>query len=656
MANLEIGEARGLVQRNSRIADTTAIRQNWLNSPRPSAVLSELGQPPAGLVSLNRKANLEPFMDYFNSEVGPFPGSLANVEPLVPNLLDKLAVARMPRLRNFFPDGMFASPDLSVEAFFENAFSREENGMLTRWMNELDKKVEASSEANLDAIDEAAQRGEVIKKDIVIVGGGPLTSVVASVLGPYYDVTVITDQSGLGKPWRNRPLYINSSAAAENDGKRLPLLDGTTTPVGAGQLFNTLDSDVLLLGDTKKVGCDDGSTREYVSGPALGDLVATNIVMNASDFIVGQTVDVDVDPFVRRQTQRVRLSNGDGDELRYLDARAVIFLTGPGSEECVISDFDSESDYYDCVEELYDNISASRQEIKEKTAEIEALKNRKQTRAVQAKISQLEEEVRRVNIELPRILTLTGVEAIYEFWREDLNSDPNRFPLDDVINKGSYVGFVGSGDTSKTLKELVDGKAPKRAYPQNYEITNPATTFIYNEQSANTDEYDRNNRRRYKGGFTQDSTVGIPYKVNTCLVERNADDTPRGVTVTNTDVLGDTRERTFDYVFVATGFTPADVASNLESRGVEVGLVKDKFGNVVAKGNSRENIYVAGSATGFTAKDFPPSIRNIINGLGISENTIALWVHSLLAERLAWTIAAKLPFNQEKIKRLTANS
>src|SRR5713226_2196915 len=325
-------EIEQIIAENQMVANVSALREELLKRV-PQPVLWQMH---------NRRQHLRPFAGFFQRVLDS-----GEACPLMRELVRKMAqgsVARQcgwstPDIRRAPPtiDQRFNDLDDLVVPIFQVIFQDE--GLLGPWMRELDDHVDRSSRSTVEAMDQADARGQApLRKEVVLVGGGPMTSIIASILGAFFHVTVITDQRGLGKPWRRRPIFLNSSCEVRDfNGPGLPLLSGATTRVTGSQQWNSLDADLLLGLDTKEVTCDSGRIARYPAGPRLGDLVATNILFHADDFLVGQTVDVSA-------TRR----NADGsiglvlvDEhgaRRQLDATTVFLDTGPGKERSRLTD------------------------------------------------------------------------------------------------------------------------------------------------------------------------------------------------------------------------------------------------------------------------------------------------------------------------------
>ncbi len=363
-------EIEETIAANSAIADITALR---------AEILTRVPFPVDWQMQ-NRQARLRPFASFFERILDPDSPS-----PRMRSLVQKLATAALFRQCGWQTRDVRQTPEVFDSRFndaedlvvpvFEVLFAERESRLLPLWMRELDAHVEATSRTTLQTIDEAARGGlPPLRKDVVLVGGGPLTSIVASVLGPYFQVTVITEQRGLGKPWRNRPLFINSSCEVRNfNGSPLPLLGGTTTRlIGRGQ-WNNLEANLLLqASDTKDVTCDNGSVARYATGSRLGDLIATDIVLNADDYLVGQRVDISqMGRNPDGSLQVVLVDTQDGRQ-RTIHATACFMLTGPGPEQSKVPEAASQRLYQAAAEQIDLAIREARIDLAQVRAVLEA--------------------------------------------------------------------------------------------------------------------------------------------------------------------------------------------------------------------------------------------------------------------------------------------
>jgi hypothetical protein len=625
-----------IILHNQEIADITIVREELLKqlaqmktTPVPS---------PARLQIQNRKTHLRPFLPFFQRLLDPHSAS-----PRMRSLARNVHMAAQcgwqahdfRHIPSLF-DHRFSDPDDLLEPIFSAIFQDREAGLLRQWMQVLDRHVEASSRRLLEAMDRNARDQQIpMRKDVVLVGGGPLTSIVASILGAFFHVTVITDQHGIGKPWRNRPIYINSSSFVNdfNDAP-LPLLGGCTTRIIGRQQLNSLEIDLLLGTDTKLVRCENGKSVEYIAGPRMGDLIATNILLHADDYLIDQCVNLSA---LQRTTDgkiRLQLLDREDGTRRELDASAVFLLTGPGKEQSAIPPASSQP-YGEEARLLETNLRQARSLLAWHREALHHLEGQEATPGVHVQRQWLCERIAQTNVDVPPVLTLTAIEKLYAFW-DDFGALPDHFPLRDLLAPSTPIAYLGNGDTMRTLKELVEGRGPSSAYPSGFEPGKTKST-IYNEMAASPDAYDASNRRRYQGTYTS-ATTALPFKASRYRLLREK----ARVEVTHRDETGTRRRRQYRSAFDCTGLDRRPIEASLPA-SVACEDIRDLQGNVVARGNADANLFIAGSATGWTVRNFPEKAQNIVEAVGIPENTISLWINGPLVERLAYTYAATRP-------------
>jgi len=645
-------EIEAAIFENRGIADLTGLRE---------ALLNRVAQPVAWQMQ-NRSEHLRPFATFFQQILtpdSPNPRIRTLVEQLAKNTMASQCGAPTQDLRPA-PGGLdtrFNDPSDLIPLLFEIIFQDEEAGLLEQWMQLLDAHAEGSSGATLAAMDQAARTSAPPpRKDIVLVGGGPLTSIVASVLGAFFRVTVVTMQRGLGKPWRNRKgTRANSSCSiAAFDAPPLPLLGGPTTRVTSSQQWNSLDVDLLLVRETLKVVCDNGSTVSYVAGYLLGALIATVILFHADDYLVRQWVDVS--RLQRNADGSLRLTLVDIEDgvVRTLDATAVFLLTGPAPEQTRLTDAGSQRLYLAAAEQVDRAIREARNDLR---LELEAQKQLAAAFPGQAaqefRGQRLRKEVTRIAQEiqrrLPRLLTLTALEKLFEIWDEleALGAEPSAFPLADVITGEKSIGYVGDGDTARTLKEWAEGatgKGPKGAYPRGFKFVGrgPRGT-LYNETANSPQEYAQINRRRYAGVFTP-TTRAIPFKASRYRLTYDRTGQPR-MEVTHRDAAGQRRRRVYDYVFDATGISNRRIEDELPA-AFNMSDLSDPQGYAVGRIDTVSDLVILGVAAAFRGQNFAPEIQRILQALGIGENLLALWANGLLGERAAYAYAATRPITK----------
>jgi hypothetical protein len=628
-------EIEAIIFQNRGIADVSALREQiTMSVPLPVAWQRQ-----------NRQAHLRPFGAFFERILDPDSSS-----PGVRTLVGRLAMAALsgqcgwsaPELRQvpLALDVRFNDPGDLLIPVFGAIF--QEAALLRQWMRTLDDHVASSSRDTLEAMDQAARLGAApVRKDVVLVGCGPLASIIASILGSFFRVTVVTRMRAIGKPWRNRPIYINSSCEVEDfNGPGLPLQGGATTRVIGSQQWNSLDVDVLLDLDTKNVACDTGRVARYPAGPRLGDLVATDLLLHADDFLVNQ--EVDVSQMQRNGDGSVRLVLLDTEDgtTRLLDATAVFVVTGPGGEQTRIPDAPSRRLYREVGERLDADLRQARLRIAPLRKALRQLERLPSFPVVEAQRRELRERIAEVarGVTLPRLLTLTAVEKLYEFWDDDLDGDPAAYPLAELIAGREPVAYIGGGDTARTLKELVDERGPDCAYPAGWTRRRGLrASTIYNETASTPAEYAERNRRRYGDVFTP-ATRSIPFKARRYRLAQQ----DSRVEVTYFDASGKRRRNRYGYAFDATGLDRRPIEALLPP-AFAMRTVRDLEGIGVARGDTSGALFIAGSATGTQEFDLPGDLKAIITALGIAENPVSLWANGVLGERLALTYAATRP-------------
>lgn len=533
-------------------------------------------------------------------------------------------------------DARFHDPDDLLVPFFTLIFQDQHAGLLRRWMQALDGCVCASSRANVLAMDQAARRqSRPVRKDVVLVGGSALTCLVASILGAYFHVTVISPH-GLGRPWRDRPLFLNSSVSVNDfNGPALPLLDGPTTRILGSQPSSSLQVDALLGGDALRVYCEDGSQVEYVSGLRLGDLIATNLFWHADDYLLGHTLDVSALGRTADGHLRLSLVAEDGTR-RELDANALFLLTGPGPERTAIAHAPTQALYEQMRHQVVERIQQAKQRMGWSKLALEKLEP--DPRRCGSQIHWVRARRNAQTIPLPRILTLSSIEALYRHWITDGQREPALYPFTELMCRPQTVAYVGAGDTMRTVKELLEKRGPREAYPPDLGPVK-VTGTIYKEGATSPDVYDVRNRRRYQGLFTPQTTA-VPFKVTAYRLVTDEEGEATGVEVTYRNAFsGAICTLRHDYLIDATGLNRSPIESLLPAE-FAIRTLRDLEGKVVARGDTEAGLFICGSATQFRAIDLPEELQRIIRLLAIPENTVSLWVHAALAERHALSFVA----------------
>jgi len=516
-------------------------------------------------------------------------------------------------LNGFSGESKFLNaPETAHGRFIEMMLS--EAGTRRELLKIIDVETTASTSRNLAEIDEASAQGGMVEKDFVIVGGGPLTAIAAAILSPFRDVTVITAEERLGEPMRSRPIFLNSSTDEDSpDARQLPFARGSTTPTNPRGMPNQPRIGEALLDDTAlEVECDDGTKRKYLSAQRLGEGTAAAIRSNTADIITGQMVEIPVSS--KGAYSRVVITDQMTGVKRELDSKSVLILGGPGREVSKFGDQDS-SDLYE----------ESAVQVK---LQIERLRN-----------AHKRGEEADFDFHLPSVLSLTTISDLLAAWDTYLDRDPRKYPLTSLLNTESRVAVLGSADTGRTMVELLTGSAPEDSYPYGYDNTKGTPSIIwYNQPKSSASSYKADVRRRYSNSWTPENGDRInPVQVKAKAIERVDVGISNGPTVVVIDEKGG--KEIFNYVIAATGFERS-VNSN--------GLVYDTDGNAIGRGNGT-GVYYGGSYAGIEKGLLPQKLQNIIDGLGIPENTISMWVNAVLVQRLLWTIAAREEPNHEKL-------
>jgi hypothetical protein len=614
-----LSELQRTISKYSGIADVSFLQEQLLNNiASPDFVAWQQAV---------RQEHLRPFEQFFE-QIGMY---------------DTPQLAPRPLPAGF--DRRFNDPADPIAPIFERIFGDAQ--LLRLWMKQLDEHIENDSDRKLNEIDQAARSGQYpTRHSIVIIGGGPLTCLAASILAPFHRVTVITNQRRIGGDWRNSPFWINSSCAISDfSAPALPTQGGPTTHVvNSRQVY--LNVDLLLKGETKTVTCDDGSTVQYVPGTTLGDLIATNMLLDIDEFLLEQQVD-----FSRLQRTRDGLrvemvDTRDGTQ-RTLLADTVICLTGPGREQTKIADARTQRLYGRVARELDDDLQMVRGQLAPLRKERRQLEDSPTTPQVKTRLQQIRREMVQIakTVRSQRVWTLTALQKRYELWSYDMDYDPDAYPFADILYAES-IGFIGDGNTMCIAKEITDGTAPSCAYQYGTAPAGRPPATLYNVQASTQEEFDEQSRRRYKGVFTP-GTRSIPFKAAQYKLQEPF------VEIAHYDADGQLCRNTFGYLFDATGLDKMPLESLLNQGIFDMGDVRDTEFNVVARGDTGADLYIAGSAASIEISRLPDDLQAIFRELKLRDNTISLWLNGLLVERLVLTIAAtRLPTRK---RPLTSN-
>ena len=113
--------------------------------------------------------------------------------------------------------------------------------------------------------------------------------------------------------------------------------------------------------------------------------------------------------------------------------------------------------------------------------------------------------------------------------------------------------------------------------------------------------------------------------------------------ITHYDADGQLCRNVFGCLFDATGLDKMPLESLLNQGIFDMGDVRDTEFNVVARGDTGADLYIAGSAASIEISRLPEDLRAIFRELKLRDNTISLWLNGLLVERMVLSIAATRP-------------
>lgn len=608
-------------------------------------VLSDcLPHPFVSYLLHNRRRHLSPFRSFFErvlSVSSPFPRLRALAQNIV--LAQELSwPARHFRALPHPRDCRFSTSNDWLEPVIAALFAEPATRRL--WMQAVDEQVAQRSTHLLQAIDQAAHTQPLpLCQEVVLVGAGPLACLLSSLLAPLYRVTVITEETALGRPWRQRPLFQNSSASF-TDGTLppLPLMGGPTTRLIGWHLFNLFDTSLLTEAaeDIKRVHCADGGSKAYASGFIYGELIASNLVLSVDEVLLHQRVEAKETTRLTDRSLRLTLIDTRDGTRRSLRAQAVFFVTGPGPERSRLPDVRSQILYQQANEQVRRNLQKRARCLSWYREALLALESETQSSGVRAEMEWVRTMIQQTvgRIELPPVRTLSMLEALYAFWQEQTGAEPAALP--DLFSAPT-LAFIGNGDTARTLKELVDGTGPQRAYSQGVRPQPPRRATLYNEAATNAEQYIRTNRRRYAEVWTPGTTAIASKALRYRLVARKGGTV--GVEVTHRDTSGMLRRRRYDALFDCTGLERATLAEQLEAAALSVQEIRDLDGAVVARGDEQGGLFLVGAAAGLPPEQLPSDLQRLLQRLQIKENTLALWVNAALAERLAYRYVVSHP-------------
>lgn len=454
----------------------------------------------------------------------------------------------------------------------------------------VDDFARRSTKENLEKIDSSEKK---VRKNAVIIGDGPIALLIAQILSPFLNVTILTKSTKLAERWRSRQLYVNSSVSDENTVFDLPLptLSGITTPLAPfGNITELALGDFLKYRDLLKVKCDNNETRTYVPGPLVGRTVAVGLKKHCSDVILGQDVAID----------ELNFSDGDFNipfydletgEKREIDAKFVFLATGPGN---VKQEFPS----IQFSNEGYISILLAKRKKALVTEQYQSLLANK-------------------------FLNLEAIELLFSFW-EDVPPKKRtleNYPFRELFQIGSSVIIIGSNDTALTLAEFLDKLGPIMAYTNNDELVQPKITII--SPLFTKEELIASLRNRYKRDF--DNIEVIKGRAVDVIIDSN----DRGCTTILKETGSDRETSLFStHVINATGLKPPAISKVLQKIPIKTIPFAD---GEVGQESENKRLQVVGSVNSGEV-NLLNDFKEIIATLGINENTIALWLWYINAQ------------------------
>lgn len=617
---IDVAEAR--INENSAIGNDWPLRDTFVKGSGLSRLFeSQNLNVPEGmqaLISTNRARHMQPFIPFLTKVFESVNRKRTNAWKEMKAVVDTLGVGRFPSElltlhEAVSTDLRFTNPDdLALDKAFATLLADED--LSREYVQQLDAHVTRKSDELLARIDEAAKEGKRIKIPYLIVGDGPNACAAATQLGAFNSVGIVSEQSRLAELW-DRPLYINSSSIETNpDAAAFPLNLAGTTRVTPRAMQNTvrpkdmINSSVLTIKYSlfESNGLERPIEKKYISGPALRKVILHNEVCHADYFLMGQKVEAD----------KTRISE-DGKSLiitirdvktgivREFDNADTLFMTGTGKE--ILKGVD------DFTQLIYER---GERRLNDLIDNVTRLKD--EGRPIRPSL---------VTEGLPQLLTPTLIEKMYRLWDNVLERDDRYWPFRNLIKEGVRVGLTAGGDSGRTTAELIGQNGPRESYPTDLDADQTPDVVLYSVSERTKFQYRRAVRERYKYVYT-DTTTSRPGKIRS-VRERDG----KLAVIDSQSGIG---ER-FDYVILATGYERDPIVDKLAQAKIETKKLKDADGNVVGEGNLGVGIMIGGTALGYKKEDFPDDLRNIINILGVGENTVALWVYNVLLTRMLWT-------------------
>jgi hypothetical protein len=619
---------------DSAIADDTKLKERFSERTGMGRIAEaaemNVVEMMQSVVSANRAEKIMPFIPFLmqvikKADFKRGPWKKARELVMTPDPMQRVSVREMASADNRFTD----YGDIVVDQAMRSLLQDEQASR--QWVREIDGYTTGKSKDLLKEIDRRKKEGEPrYKIPRLVVGDGPLTASALVQLGPFNEMGLVTEQKQLGAKWRKRGFFFINSAALELNPQEapLPLLNNGTTRVSPPSHLNALRPKDMLPVSTLKItrrlkqstGEIKQRTRQYISGESLGKLVAHNAALNADSILLGQRVLFDR---TRRsengKTNIVTIQDVETRKIREIEVDNLDVFTGPG-------------------EETLRNVDVLTRVIyKEQLANVRELVER---------VTRMKQRGERIDPSmitgaLPRVLTLTIMEELYGLWDQVLERDDKYWPFRNLVRSGVKVAGVGGKDTTRVLAEFCNQSGPREGYPEDLEMDEIPEMVLYNESAKTKREYDRVTRARY-GNVWGDKTSSRDVKVEGATIVEGG----RKVKLRERET-GESQD--FDYVILSLGFEREDLAQKFGKAGIPIDKIVDQNGNTIGLGNRELGITIDGSATGFVKEDFPDSIGQIIDLLGIGENTVALWVYNLLSTRALWETGTA---SKDKVIRL----
>ncbi len=661
----------------SRITDVSDIRAALARTAeRQFAPLTrELGIPPEQvlpeLIAKHQEQSLAPFKESLDRALG--------VMILRGSLLPRLPAEQL--------DNQFIREERSESRVFRSLFRPENRDLRARIRNLIDDTFEDQSDRIKQQIAAENAQRRTPRYDIVIIGDGPISSQIAEAIGYAYEkVLIISKEDQVGGIW-DRHLSVNNSVEVVNPkGACWPFQEGSTGPIGIQGLSTIGLESALEDSDTYTVLCDDGQTKKtYIKGPQFRDVLKFRAALHGVPVMLNTTVDVRQIQLGTDLTSLIELQDSLGNRKLQISASAVFIATGGGEETCKLTDEQSQKDYDRAASSVFNQIKGIQRRNRAAVTQLKQLTNVESTSIVRNIVErvrlrkklildevakaqgstipkkpeeairiereiesiltlnrsdldntgilklrrQIEAIVDRMDLEsitLPSILSRTMIDASISCWKRYMNSDPARFPLNQIRLGTKSIGLGGRGDTVLTTLALLLGTddVPEEAKPQGVPQLDPEQIVICSEKLTDTPEELRQALRpRYREVLSR-STIfrTIKRNVQSCVNAFLGEDTPEetGVLVR---LNGEATPRFFSYFIQSLGITRADYEQALNLEPIEATTTQD--GNFpVALGDEINQQYLVGTASGI--KQFPRRLSQALNILNIGENTQALWV------------------------------